>query len=84
MADFILFGTAGCHLCEEAEQLLADAGLAFSTRDIIDDEQWLARYGLLIPVLLHTASGKQLNWPFDRLQLESFAASEPKARPDRR
>lgn len=72
MADFILFGTDGCHLCEEAEALLAEAGIGFDSKDIIDDEQWQQQYGLLIPVLLHQASGRQLNWPFDRIQLADF------------
>jgi len=72
MADFILFGTANCHLCEEAEQLLADAGIDFQMADIIDDTEWQAKYGLLIPVLLHVESQRRLEWPFDRLQLEDF------------
>ncbi|WKJ90351.1 glutaredoxin family protein [Methylomonas montana] len=72
MVDFILFGTAGCHLCEEAEALLTAAGIGFDSKDIIDDEQCQQQYGLLIPVLLHQASGQQLNWPFDRIQLTDF------------
>lgn len=83
MTDFMLFGTQGCHLCEEAEQILVGEGLEFKTLDIIDDEQWQTLYGLLIPVLQHTGSGKQLNWPFDRLQLQQFVAIESKDEPAR-
>lgn len=73
VADFILFGTEGCHLCEEAEELLVAAGLDFTSRDIMANEQWQADYGLLIPVLWHAPSQKQLNWPFDSLQLKAFS-----------
>lgn len=52
MSDYLLYGTEGCHLCEDAEQLLLEAGLAFSKQDIIEDPQLLQNYGVLIPVLL--------------------------------
>lgn len=64
MAEFILYGTAGCHLCEDAERVLAAAGIAHASLDIADDPQLLTRFGLLIPVLQHADSGQQLNWPF--------------------
>lgn len=72
MADFLLFGTEGCHLCEEAERLLAKAGIAFQAKDIIDNEEWQQEYGLLIPVLWHAGSQRQLNWPFDQQRLREF------------
>jgi hypothetical protein len=72
MSDYLLYGTEGCHLCEDAEQLLVDAGLAFSQQDIIEDPQLLQNYGLLIPVLFHSASQQQLNWPFDSQALQDF------------
>jgi hypothetical protein len=75
MADFILFGTEGCHLCEEAEELLVAAGLDFTSQDIMTSEQWQADYGLSIPVLWHAQSQNQLNWPFDSLQLKAFCTA---------
>lgn len=63
-----LFGTLGCHLCEEAEQVLqpfVDRGLIVELLDIIDSEQWLERYALTIPVLRRVDNGQELNWPFD-------------------
>lgn len=72
MADLILFGTEGCHLCEEAEALLLLAGLSFETRDIIDDEQAQLRYAIRIPVLLNPENGQELGWPFDAQQLDGF------------
>lgn len=73
MTDFILFGTEGCHLCEEAEVLLVASGLDFTSQDIMASEQWQADYGLLIPVLWHAQSQTQLNWPFNSLQLNAFS-----------
>lgn len=75
MTDYQLFGTEGCHLCEEAGLLLAEQGIAFISQDIIERDDWLAAYRLLIPVLLHPPTGKQLNWPFDRNQLQNFIDS---------
>ncbi|MDD1621011.1 MAG: glutaredoxin family protein [Methylococcaceae bacterium] len=72
MADFLLFGTEGCHLCEEAEELLIANGIAFANKDIMDNEEWRQEYGLLIPVLWHPGSRRQLNWPFDEHQLREF------------
>lgn len=72
MADFVLFGTEGCHLCEDAEQLLLQAGLAFEKQDILDNEQTLQRYAIRIPVLRHSISELELGWPFNTLQLQDF------------
>ncbi len=74
MADFILFGTEGCHLCEGAEQLLLQAGLNYEKQDIIDDKQAEQRYAIRIPVLLHKPSKLELGWPFDAQQLRGFIA----------
>lgn len=75
MTDFILFGTEGCHLCEEAEELLIAAQVDFKSQDIMASEQWQDYYGLLIPVLWHAQSQNQLNWPFDSLQIQSFISA---------
>ncbi|PPD34459.1 MAG: thioredoxin family protein [Methylomonas sp.] len=75
MAELILFGTAGCHLCDEAEILLLQAGVSFETRDIMDDEQAQQSYAIRIPVLLHLATGMEIGWPFDAQQLDDFIRS---------
>ncbi|MCK9535572.1 MAG: glutaredoxin family protein [Pseudomonas sp.] len=64
-----LFGTLGCHLCEEAEQVLQPfvaQGLVVELLDIIDSPEWMQRYALTIPVLRRVDNGKELNWPFDQ------------------
>lgn len=75
MAEFILFGTEGCHLCEEAEMLIRAAGIVSGKQDILDDEQWQTLYAIRIPVLLHVLSGLELTWPFSAEQLTAFVAS---------
>ncbi|HZJ94934.1 MAG TPA: glutaredoxin family protein [Thiopseudomonas sp.] len=63
-----LFGTLGCHLCDEAEQLLMPfvaQGLIVELLDIMDSPEWLERYSLTIPVLRRVDNGEELNWPFN-------------------
>lgn len=70
--SLVLYSTWGCHLCEQAEQLLVAAGLAqqFSVVDIVDDEQAFARYRVMIPVLRNGEN--ELCWPFDAAQLATW------------
>ena len=67
-----LYTTWGCHLCEQAEQLLLGLGLAgqFQLVDIVDDEAAFARYRVAIPVLKQ--GDKELYWPFDACQLATW------------
>jgi hypothetical protein len=75
-ARYTLYGTEGCHLCDEASALLAMAqqhapGLAWRDVDIAGDDELFERYGWLIPVLRHDDGG-ELRWPFDGAQLMAF------------
>jgi len=70
-----LFGTLGCHLCEQAEGLLmplVERGLLVELLDIVDDERWVDEYGLRIPVLRRADSGEELDWPFELEQVVLF------------
>jgi Glutaredoxin-like domain (DUF836) len=71
---FILYGTANCHLCEDAFDLiqLTDADLHLSIVDIVDDSDLYARYELTIPVLKSSTTGAELNWPFNLETLQLF------------
>jgi hypothetical protein len=51
---------------------LLDAELEFELKEIMDNEVWQDKYGLLIPVLQHELSQSQLNWPFDIDQVRAF------------
>lgn len=77
----ILYSTEGCHLCEDAEALLAAAqaqypSLRWTVVDIADDDTLFERYGWLIPVLRAETnaenSGGELRWPFDGPALDRF------------
>ncbi len=70
-----LYSTAGCHLCEEAEAMLAQAGAAWETVDIAADPALLDSYGVRIPVL-RTAGGAELGWPFDVAAVRAFLARQ--------
>ncbi|GAB4125990.1 MAG: glutaredoxin family protein [Sideroxydans sp.] len=71
---FRLYGTAHCHLCEQAQVLLAQCRIAVEHVDIAEDDALLERYGVRIPVLSRVADGAELDWPFDADQLQRFCA----------
>jgi hypothetical protein len=76
----LLYTTAGCHLCEQAEELLQALCLQlpathWQSVDIADDDDLFTRYGWSIPVL-RRADGAELHWPFNAVQLAAFAASD--------
>ncbi len=69
-----LYSTWGCHLCEQAEQLLLQAGLAGAVDiiDIVDDPAAFERYRVHIPVL--KVDEQELFWPFDLAQIQQLLA----------
>ena len=77
MIRLLLFGTSGCHLCEQAQQILNDCfpysvELAIETVDIAEQEQWQEQYAIRIPVLYHPETKNELGWPFDQQQVKNF------------
>lgn len=78
MIRLTLYGTAGCHLCEAAEALLAQgivhqpARYTVTIADIADDAQLMECYGLRIPVLRDLGSGTELEWPFGPDDIQAF------------
>jgi len=76
----LLLGTAGCHLCEEAEAIIReclpnDYQQVVETIDIAEQEHWQAQYAIRIPVLYHPATKKELAWRFDQADVERFIRS---------
>lgn len=65
----ILYGTEGCHLCDEASAILGQFGLAWQTIDIADNEVLLERYGTRIPVLSKLDTDDELDWPFSHEEI---------------
>lgn len=73
----LLLGTEGCHLCEQAEEiiracLLHEYQYIIEYIDIAEQEHWQAQYAVRIPVLYHLASKKELGWPFELADVQSF------------
>lgn len=65
MTTLTLYTRPGCHLCDEARELLSLLGLgeACVEADITTRADWLQTYGARIPVLAG-AGGRELSWPF--------------------
>ena len=49
--SLVLYGRAGCHLCDEARAVLERIGHPFEEVDIEADDRLLARYLERIPVI---------------------------------
>lgn len=71
-----LFGTTGCHLCDEAfacVQPFVDAKICVVTSvDIVSDLTLYERYECHIPVLQNALTGDELLWPFTGLQVQHW------------
>ncbi|AVQ07798.1 TPA: glutaredoxin family protein [Xanthomonas vasicola pv. zeae] len=64
-----LFQRDDCHLCDQAVEVLAQAGAGDFDSVFIDDDAALeAAYGARVPVL-RDAGGRELEWPFNHVGL---------------
>lgn len=78
MLKLKLFGTAGCHLCDDAVLLLSSFDfITIEYIDIADHIQWQPKYSVLIPVLYHAESGNELFWPFNYDDVNLFSKELP-------
>lgn len=63
--QLILYHTAGCHLCDEAREIIGQVPkITVEEVEIGDDSQLIEYYGTRIPVLMQPDSGLALDWPF--------------------
>ncbi len=69
-----LFGTDGCHLCHDAQALLARMNLAWQEIDIVNDDALLERYGIRIPVLRRDQ--QEIDWPFDEADIRHLLGQD--------
>jgi len=75
--ELILYQRDDCALCDEALAVLAAARVAEPASVFIDDDDDLeARYGTRVPVLRRSASGDELNWPFDVDDVRRFVQQD--------
>lgn len=72
-----LMTTVGCHLCDQAVELIIEVlnGQCFTVElvDIAFENDLMERYATSIPVLVCVDKKKELAWPFDARQLSDFA-----------
>jgi len=74
MSTLIFYTSVGCHLCEQAEELLAELADSLEIEvefvDIGADAALVSLYGIRIPVVKNKDSGAEIGWPFTREDLE--------------
>lgn len=76
MAQITLYARQGCHLCDEAAQVLARHGLQFDTLDVDADETLRQRYDQCVPVVV--IDGKErFRGRVDELLLRRLLAARP-------
>lgn len=79
MMELVLFTTEGCHLCEDAHELLLSVAdrqpLHLHLQEIGDDDELVARYGIRIPVV-RFPDNTELGWPFSEDELEQLILSK--------
>lgn len=73
---YILYGTSGCHLCDEAETMIITAiksdAVIYIKKDIVEDNNLLQKYALTIPVFKCVTTQQELNWPFTDETIRRF------------
>jgi hypothetical protein len=85
----ILYTTLGCHLCEQAAQIIARVQaqhlrelpqlheLQVEAIDIADHDGLVEQYGIRIPVVLLEHRRHDLGWPFDEAGLINYLSDAP-------
>ena len=78
-----VYGKPGCHLCEEAVDVVArvcaDVGVEWSERDISGDPSLMHTYGEQLPVTF--VDGRQHDfWRVDERRLRAALAAGPRPR----
>lgn len=75
MVSLIIYGTEGCHLCEQALALvtpLISHPYTITEIDISEDDVLIELYGVRIPVIQRLDNNAELSWPFDAEQFLAF------------
>ena len=69
-----LYSTKYCHLCEEAKEIVHQAGITATIIDIAEDDNSFEEYSMRIPVLQRIDNDAELDWPFDTAAVLRFLA----------
>lgn len=79
MNTLIIYSTLGCHLCEQAIEVLKPVlkGGAYSLQevDISESDKLMAMYAERIPVVYRPDLELELDWPFDSQIANAFLAA---------
>jgi glutaredoxin len=73
MDKFTLYHIEGCHLCDQALELLKAQLLPqqIILRDIVEEPELIEKYQYTIPVVANN-NNQELGWPFDEQKLKEF------------
>jgi len=78
MADLLLYQRDDCHLCDQALAVLAEARAPDFDSVWVDDSAELEqRYGTRVPVLCDLRDGRELDWPFDAVDVSRWIQHRP-------
>ena len=76
MKNLYFYTTAGCCLCDQAEEILRSLQdvppFSCEVVDIADSDELVDQYGIRIPVLQDQQSKKEISWPFSPEQLSRW------------
>lgn len=80
MKRLLLYGTLGCHLCDEAMALLAPTantlGFELSEVDIAESDSLMSEYAMRIPVAYREDIQMEMDWPFNPEDVGRFLSLE--------
>lgn len=82
MIQIQLYSTTGCHLCEQAVEVVASAFLhlglvgEIEEVDIAESDELIDAYGTRIPVVRIGSSTEELQWPFTQEDVCRILASQ--------
>jgi len=72
----ILYSRTDCHLCDLVAVMMDRAGVSWRPVNVDGDPDLARKYGIVIPVLRHPGSGRELFYPFDDEALLQFLDGE--------
>lgn len=74
MSKVTLYHTQGCHLCEQAYELLINIFDVSDIKllDIVENDKYLSLYQTSIPVLENNHNGNKLFWPFNEHDIKGL------------
>jgi len=81
VSEVLLYGTLGCHLCDDAFLLGKDAlpdNVVIRHVDIVEDEGLINSMANRIPVM--KVGDLELNWPFEKKDIQNAWRQRPTRR----